>query len=72
MRKLAHNEVMSMTTLLEMEKDALIVARAMEKLIGDDELKKQAESGILAMEGRITGFQQFISENQVTEIKEVH
>lgn len=72
MRKLAQNEVMSMTTLLEMEKDALIVARAMEKLIGDDELKKQAESGILAMEGRITGFQQFISENQVTEIKEVH
>lgn len=72
MRKLAQNEVMSMTTLLDMEKDALIVARAMEKLIGDDELKKQAEAGILAMEGRIKGIQQFISENQVTEIKEVH
>lgn len=72
MRKLAQNEVMSMTTLLDMEKDALIVARAKEKLIGDDELKKQAEAGILAMEGRIKGFQQFISENQVTEIKEVH
>lgn len=72
MRKLSQNEVMSMTTLLDMEKDGLIVARAMEKLIGDEELKKQSEAAILATEGRIKGLQQFINENQVTDIKEVH
>ena len=72
MRKLADNEVLSMTTLLDMEKDALVVARAMQKVISDEELKKQAEAGILAAQGRIKGLQQFINENQVAEIKEVN
>jgi len=44
----------------------------MQKIIRDDQLKKQGEAGILAMEGRIKGMQQFINENNVTEIKEVH
>ena len=52
-------------------KNGMLVARAMQMLIGDDELKKQSEAGILAMEGRIKGLQQFITENQVTDIKEV-
>ena len=71
-RKLSESEVLSMTTLLDMEQNGLEVARALHKIIGDGELKKQAESGILAMEGRIKGFRQFISENQVTDTKEVH
>lgn len=72
MRKLSENEVLSMAALLDMEKNGLIVAKAMQLLISDEELKKQAEAGILATEGRIKGIQQFVSENQITDIKEVH
>lgn len=66
MRKLTEAEVLSLTGLLKMESDGLAISRAMQTLISDDELKKQAESGILAAEGRIKGLQQFINENNVT------
>jgi hypothetical protein len=66
MRKLSETEVLSLTGLLKMENDSLAVAKAMQSIIGDDELKRQAEADILAMEGRIKGMQQFISENGVT------
>jgi hypothetical protein len=66
MRKLSDAEVLSLTGLLKMENDSLTVAKAMQTIIGDDELKKQAEAGILAMEGRIKGIQQFINESGVT------
>jgi hypothetical protein len=67
MRKLAEGEVLSLTGLLKFENDGLALSRAMEPLITDDELKKQAKSGILATEGRIKGMQQFINENDVTK-----
>lgn len=66
MRQLADNEVLSLSALLKMEKDALAFSKATQTLIGDDDLKKQAEAGILAAEGRIKGIQQFINENKVT------
>ncbi|GKX65187.1 DUF3231 family protein [Inconstantimicrobium mannanitabidum] len=66
MRKLAESEVISLTGLLKFENDGLAVLQTMQTLIKDDELKKQAESGILAAEGRIKGIQQFINENDVT------
>lgn len=66
MRNLAEGEVLSLTTLLKFESDGLAVSKAMQALITDDELKKQAESGILAAEGRIKGIQQFINENEIT------
>lgn len=66
MRNLSEGELLSLTSLLTMEKDGLAVAKVMKNLISDDELKKQAETGVLAAEGRIKGFQQFINENQVT------
>ncbi|MCM0649147.1 hypothetical protein NBE98_12250 [Clostridium swellfunianum] len=66
MRNLSDAEVLSLTGLLKMENDTLAVAKAMQTIIGDDELKKQAEAGILAMEGRIKGIQQFINENGIT------
>jgi hypothetical protein len=70
MRKLSEAEVLSLTGLLKMENDTLTVAKAMQSIISDDELKKQAEAGVLAMEGRIKGIQQFINENGVTgEVK---
>lgn len=66
MRKLSEAEVLSLTVLLKMEKDGLAVSKAMETIITDEELKKQAEAGVLATEGRIKGIQQFINENAVT------
>lgn len=66
MRKLAEGEILSLTGLLKLESDGLAVSRSMQSLIKDDELKKQAKSGILAAEGRIKGLEQFINENDVT------
>jgi len=71
MRKLAEGEMLSLTGLLKMEKDGLAVSKAMSSLITDEDLKKQAEAGILAMEGRVKGIQQFINENNVTPTQEV-
>ncbi|ADL50637.1 hypothetical protein [Clostridium cellulovorans] len=66
MRKLSEGELLSLTGLLSMEKDSLAVAKVMKSLIGDEELRRQAETSILASEGRIQGVQQFINENQIT------
>lgn len=71
MRKLSEAEVLSLTSLLKMEQDGLIVQRAVNALITDENLKRQGESSVLASEGRIKGIQQFINENQVTVPKEV-
>jgi hypothetical protein len=71
MRVLSDVEMITLTNLLKAEKDGLAVSRAMQALITDDDLKKQSESGILTMEGRIMGIQQFINENRVTCTEEV-
>lgn len=68
MRKLAEGEILSLTGLLKFESDGLAVAKTMQTLITDDELKRQAESGVLAAEGRIKGIQQFINENSITRL----
>ncbi|MFX4261335.1 hypothetical protein ACOBQJ_03930 [Pelotomaculum propionicicum] len=69
MRKLAESEIMSLTNLLKMENEGLAVARGMQTLISDNELKKQAEASILVSEGRIKGIQQFINENKITNVE---
>ncbi len=66
MRKLSEGELLSLTGLLTMEKDGLAVAKVMRNLISDEDLRREAEAGVLAAEGRIKGVQQFINENQVT------
>ncbi|WP_346931341.1 hypothetical protein [Clostridium sp.] len=71
MRKLSEAEVLSLTSLLKMEQDGLIVQRAVNAMITDENLKRQGESSTLASEGRIKGLQQFITENQVTVPREV-
>lgn len=68
MRKLAESEIMSLTNLLKMENEGLAVARGMQTLISDEELRKQAEASILVSEGRIKGIQQFINENKITNV----
>jgi ferritin-like metal-binding protein YciE len=71
MRRLAESEIISLTSMLKMEKDGLAVARGMQTLISDDELKKTAEASILATEGRVKGIQQFINENKITNVEGV-
>ncbi|MFW5981552.1 MAG: hypothetical protein ACOC1O_04780 [bacterium] len=67
MRNLTEEEILSLTTLLKMEKNSLAVAQSIKGLISNDELKKQTESGILATEGRIKGIQQFVNENDILD-----
>lgn len=71
MRKLSEAELLSLTSLLKMEQDGLVVQRAVNALITDENLRRQGESSVLAAEGRIKGLQQFINENQVTVMGEV-
>lgn len=70
MRTLSEGEILSLTGILSMEKDALAVARTMQSIITDEDLRKQCEAGVMATEGRIRGIQQFISENRVIGSKE--
>ncbi|EKN41285.1 hypothetical protein CFSAN001627_14238 [Clostridium botulinum CFSAN001627] len=50
MRKLSEVEVLSLTSLLKMEQDGLIVQKAMNTLITDDNLRRQGEASALASE----------------------
>ncbi|GAA0720843.1 hypothetical protein GCM10008905_10470 [Clostridium malenominatum] len=71
MRKLSEGELLTLKALLEMERDGLVVQRTINGLISDEDLKRQGESSELATEGRIKGIQQFISENNIMNTKEV-
>ena len=70
MRVLSEIENLSLTAVLKMESDGLIMQRAINTLISDEDLKRQSESSILATEGRIKAIQQFIVENKVPVAKE--
>ena len=65
MRKLSEIENLSLAAILKMESDGLIMQRAINSLISDEDLKRLSEASILAAEGRIKGIQQFINENNV-------
>ncbi|MFW5988473.1 MAG: hypothetical protein ACOCQA_03460 [bacterium] len=71
MRNLSEGEILSLSKLLKMEKDNLAVAKSVKGLINNEELKKQADSSILATEERIKGIQQFVDENQIIDNREV-
>ena len=71
MRQITPGEILSLREMLQMESNALAKAKVVQATITDDLLKAQAESGILAAEGRIRGLQQFISENNIVSMKEV-
>ena len=63
MRQLTPGEILSLSTLLAAETNALAVAKAGVETITDEQLKALAESGITATQTRINGLQQFIGEN---------
>lgn len=69
MRKLSEMEKISLAAALKMETEGLIMQRAINSLISDEDLKRQSETSILAAEGRIKGIQQFINENNILDTK---
>ena len=70
MRALSDVENISLAAILKMESHGVIMQRAINTLISDEDLKRQSEASILATEGRIKGIQQFISENNVSVANE--
>ncbi|EJX2682914.1 hypothetical protein KWL52_009475 [Clostridioides difficile] len=71
MRILSETEKISLAAVIKMESDGLLMQRAINMLISDEDLKKQSESSILATEGRIKAIQQFIVENEILISEEV-
>ena len=65
MRILSETEKISLAAVIKMESDGLLMQRAINMLISDEDLKRQSESSILATEGRIKAMQQFIVENEI-------
>ena len=72
MRTLSKTEVLSLRELLQMETQSLEKARIMKSVAKDQHVEELLNTGITAMEGRIRGIQQFISENDILEAGEVH
>ena len=71
MRTLSDTEKKSLAAVIKMESDGLLMQRAINMLISDEDLKRQSESSILATEGRIKAIQQFIVENEILISEEV-
>ncbi|HFF9330125.1 TPA: hypothetical protein ACGFEM_002592 [Clostridioides difficile] len=71
MRILSEIEKISLAAIIKMESDGLLMQRAINMLISDEDLKRQSESSILATEGRIKAIQQFIVENEILISEEV-
>ncbi|AUA35606.1 Uncharacterised protein [Clostridioides difficile] len=71
MRTLSETEKISLAAVIKMESDGLLMQRAINMLISDEDLKRQSESSILATEGRIKAIQQFIVENEILISEEV-
>ena len=70
MRKFSEAENLSLAATLKMENDGLVMQKAINSLISDEDLRRQSEASILATEGRIKGIQKFIEENNVPVVKE--
>lgn len=70
MRALSEIEKISLTAVLKMETDALIMQRATDTLISDEDLKRLSQSSLLATEGRVKAIQQFLIENKVLVAEE--
>jgi len=67
-RQVTDSEILSLTKMLEAETHSLAIARTSIMAITDEQLKTLAQSGIATTEARINGLQQFITENQITNV----
>ena len=70
MKDLSEIEVISLASALKMESEWLIKQRLLNSLIIDEDLKREGEAILLAIEGRIKGLKQFIDENQISIVRE--
>ena len=70
MKDLSEIEVISLASALKMESEGLIKQRLLNSLIIDEDLKREGEAILLAIEGRIKGLKQFIDENQISIVRE--
>lgn len=71
MKQLTPSEVLLLREMLQMETNALAKAKVTQAAITDQQLKSQAESEILAAEGKVKAMQQFITENNLLTSMEV-
>lgn len=70
MRDFCEIEVMFLESILKMENEELIKQRLLNSLIIDEDLKREGESRLLAIETRIKALKQFIDENQISIVKD--
>ncbi len=71
MRKISDSEILALTRLLQMETNGLSLANVSLNMIGEEELRKHAETSISSTQSRIKELQQFIRENNILSIQEV-
>jgi phosphopantetheine adenylyltransferase len=70
MKQLTPNEALSISKLIKMETNSLVIAQAGINIISDEQLKTNAQSGIDATQARIKGLQQFVLENNIISKEE--
>jgi hypothetical protein len=68
MRQLTPVEVLSLAKLLEMETNALTLAKTSLMAVTDEQLKTMAQAGIATTQARVAGIQQFIMENDIVAV----
>jgi hypothetical protein len=67
-RKITPSEILALKTLLETETSGLAVSSAAMMAISDEQLKTSMQSGLVAVQARIQGLQQFIAENNLADV----
>jgi phosphopantetheine adenylyltransferase len=72
MRKLSQSELLTMRELLQSETNGLIKKKMTVPMVNDEDLKRYAEAAVMSCEVRIKAMQQFINENGIIDISEVH
>ncbi|MGI6549877.1 MAG: hypothetical protein ACOX4Q_07550 [Syntrophomonadales bacterium] len=65
MKKISPSEMLQLRELMQMESNALAVARVTHNVIQDPELKSLSDTGIKAMEARIREMQMFIGDHDL-------
>lgn len=65
MKKISPSEMLQLRELMQMETNALAMARVTHNVIQDPEFKALSDAGIKAMEARIREMQMFISDHDL-------
>lgn len=65
MKKISPSEMLQLRELMQMETNALAMARVTQNIIQDSEFKTLSDAGIKAMEARIREMQMFIGDHDL-------